>query len=124
MSYGIISAWKSASEHERIEQLLHAIIQSDKEYIIKNCATDIEFIDLIANTTVSGASQLADYLTANWNLAEGSFEIVKIEMSYADKSETASFEFHAQGQKIAGLMVIEESNGLVSSCKIALKRPE
>lgn len=123
MSYGIIRAWKSASEYERVEQFLHAIIESDKEYLAENCASEIEFTDLVANTTLKGVEQLAEHLKANWNLPKGSFEIADIEMTYADKSETASFVLKAENKQAVGLVMIEESNGRISNCKLALTKP-
>lgn len=124
MSYGIIRAWKSASEYERVEELLHAIIESDREYLTENCAVDIQFTDLVANTTLRGVEQLAQHLKTNWNLSKGRFEIADIEMTYADKSETASFVLKAENKQAVGLLVIEESNGRVSNCKLALSKPE
>lgn len=123
MSYGIIRAWKSASEYERVEQFLHAILESDKEYIAENCATDIEFIDLVANKTLKGVEQLAQHLKVNWDLPKGSFEIANVEMTYADKSETASFVLIIENKQAVGLLMVEESNGKISSCKLALSRP-
>ncbi len=124
MSYGIIRAWKSASEYERVEQFLRAIIESDKEYLAKNCAADIEFTDLVANTTVKGVEQLAQHLKTNWGLPKGSFDIADIEMTYADKSETASFVLKVENKQAVGLLMVEESNGRISSCKLALTKPE
>ncbi|MFM1874842.1 MAG: hypothetical protein RL266_579 [Bacteroidota bacterium] len=124
MSYGIIRAWKSASEYERVEQFLHAIIESDKEYLLENCAADIEFVDVVANQTLNGVEQLEDHLKAIWNLPKGSFEIANIEMTYADKSETASFVLNTDHRQAVGLLVVEESNGRISHCKLALSKPE
>jgi hypothetical protein len=124
MSYGIIRAWKSASEHERMEQFLHAIIESDKKYLSENCAADIVFIDLVANNILRGVGPLVEHLENKWNLSHGDFEIAEIEMTYADKSETASFLLKTGTTSIVGLVMIEESNGRISSCKIALKHPE
>jgi hypothetical protein len=124
MSYGIIRAWKSASEYERVEQFLYAIIESDREYLVENCAADIEFTDLVANATLKGVDQLVQHLKTNWNLPKGSFEVTDIEMSYADKSESASFILKTDSNEVVGLLVIEESNGRLSNCKLALSRPE
>lgn len=124
MSYGIIRAWKSASEYERVEQFLNAIIESDTEYLAKNCAADIEFTDLVANTTLKGVEQLVLHLETKWNLPKGSFEIASIEMTYADKSETASFLLNMNDKQAVGLLVVEERNGRISHCKLALGQPQ
>lgn len=124
MSYGILRAWKGASEYERVEQFLHAIIESNKEWLLANCSSDIEFTDLVANTSLKGVEQLVQHLKANWNLPKGSFEIAEIEMTYADKSETVSFVLKTENSSVVGLTLIEESNGRISSCKLALTKPD
>lgn len=124
MSYGIIRAWKSASEYERVEQFLHAIIELDKEFLVANCATNIEFVDVVTNRTLTGVEQLADHLKTIWNLPKGSFKIANIEITYADKSETASFVLNMDDKQAVGLLVVAESNGRISNCKLALGLPQ
>ncbi len=123
MSYGIIRAWKSASEYERVEHFLNAIIQSNKEYILANCSSDIEFTDVVDNTALVGTECLIEHLNAQWNLPKDGFKVTDIEMSYADKSETASFVLKTDNKQIVGLVLIEESNGQISNCKLALTKP-
>lgn len=123
MSYGIIRAWKGASEHERMKEFLTAAIQTNTEYLENNCTSDVEFIDVSDNQKFNGIVATVDHLKAKWSLGAGNFEISEIEMSYTDKSELATFILTTKDQSIVGLVVVEEKNGRISLCKLALKHP-
>ena len=124
MSYGIIRAWKGASKCERVECFIEALIESDKEYLLKNCSTDIEFIDVVDNCMIKGIESLTSHSKTKWNLPKGSFNITKMEISFADKNETASFALNVGNKEAVGLLMIEESNGRLSNCKLALVNPK
>ena len=123
MSYGIIRAWKGASEFERMEEFLTAVVQTNTEYLEKNCASDIEFVDVTDNVSLTGIIKVSDHLVNKWNLGNSNFEISNIEMSYTDSSEVASFTLGIDNQEFIGLAIVEEKNGRISLCRMALMRP-
>ena len=123
MSYGIIRAWKGASEHERMEEFLSAILQTNTAYLETNCTSDIELMDITDNLKLKGIVSVVSHLKTKWNLGEGNFTISELEMSYTDSSEVASFELNFNSEKFIGLAIVEEKNGRISMCKIALNRP-
>lgn len=120
MSYGIIRAWKSASKYERVEGFLQAIIETNKKYLSENCSPGIEFVDVMSNCELKGIEALVPHSLAKWNLAKDSFSISKIQLSYTEKYEVASFVLNTNNRSTIGLLLISESNGLISHCKIAL----
>ena len=123
MSYGIIRAWKGASEQERMQEFLSAILQTNTAYLETNCTSDVELMDITDNLKLKGIVSVVSHLKTKWNLGEGNFTISKPEMSYTESSEVASFELNFENQLFVGLAIVEEKNGQISMCKIALNRP-
>ncbi|MFT6210629.1 MAG: hypothetical protein ACJATE_001250 [Bacteroidia bacterium] len=120
MSYGMIRAWKSATEYERIEHFLRATLSLDEEYLLMSCSKEIAFVDVARNQVIKGVSELLTHLRGRWKSLDGNFDINELKVVFNDTSEVASFKLTSGNPDVLGLILIEVSNGKISLCHFAL----
>ena len=120
MSYGLIRAWKSASEYEQVERFLHATLNVDSNYLSENCTKDIEFVDVVRNQITIGTDELLSHLNERRHSIKGEFKIKDLKIAFADSCEIASFKLASANQELLGLILIEISNGKISLCRFAI----
>jgi hypothetical protein len=120
MSYGMIRAWKSATEYERIEHFLRATLSLDEEYLLMSCSKEIAFVDVARNQVIKGVSELLTHLRGRWKSLDGNFDINESKVVFNDTSEVASFKLTSGNPDVLGLILIEVSNGKISLCHFAL----
>jgi hypothetical protein len=113
MSYGMIRAWKSATEYERIEHFLRATLSLDEEYLLMSCSKEIAFVDVARNQVIKGVSELLTHLRGRWKSLDGNFDINELKVVFNDTSEVASFKLTSGNPDVLGLILIEVSNGKI-----------